>query len=67
MLGNLHSDHHHHDVQEPGNETAPVRGQETGFWPVLAEWLVDSGVKTKPFASGASIRQDGEIRNTLSA
>lgn len=46
---------------------APVRGQEAGFWLALAEWLVDSGVKPKPFASGASIREDGEIRNTLSA
>ena len=46
---------------------APVKGQETGFRPVLAEWLVDSRVKIKHFASGASIRQDGEIRNTLSA
>ena len=57
-----------HDAQGPGEETAPVKGQGTGFWPVLAEQPVDAGVKTKPFASGASIhRQDGEIRNTLSA
>lgn len=61
----------HCDAQKPGKETAWIIGQETGFWLVLAdslaEWLVDSGVKPQPFASGASIRQDGEIRNTLSA
>lgn len=50
-----------HDIQEPGKETASVRGRETGFWLVLAEWLVDSGVKTKPFASGASIDRMGRL------
>lgn len=55
MLDNLCYDHI--------RKRALVRGQETG-WPVLAEWLVDSGVKNKPFASTASLQQDGEIRNT---